>query len=153
PDPLLRRLAVDAARDRMRICSPFIPALSGRGVGSSRTRRRVREPAATRARPFPLRTRRPPMASDRTLRTRGRLSLHRAALAAPVLLACVVALASARPARAGSDQWDDAVFCSDWYAKHPAVTLDLDKQRRCLIAIASTYLDGEEGSIAPEDIL
>jgi hypothetical protein len=73
--------------------------------------------------------------------------------AAPVLLACVVALAATRPARAGSDQWDDAVYCSDWYAKHPAVTLDLDKQRRCLIAIASTYLDGEEGSIAPDDIL
>jgi hypothetical protein len=65
----------------------------------------------------------------------------------------VVLAAPANPVKAASDQWDDAVFCSDWYAAHPNVSLDADKQGRCLIAIASTYLNGEEGSIAPEDIL
>ena len=69
-------------------------------------------------------------------------------------LAVLVALAApASPGSAASDQWDDPVFCSGWYADHPGASLDGDKQRRCLIAIASTYLNGEEGSIPPEDIL
>jgi hypothetical protein len=71
------------------------------------------------------------------------------------VLAALTFVMAAPPSSAWADdaQFDDPYYCSDWYATHPSNSLSPDKQRRCLIAIASTYLDAEEGSITPEEVL
>jgi hypothetical protein len=50
-------------------------------------------------------------------------------------------------------QWDDAVFCSRWLARHGNNSLPPELNERCVLAIATTYIDGEQNSIPPEDIL
>jgi hypothetical protein len=57
------------------------------------------------------------------------------------------------PAVADGDRYDDPYYCLGWYATHPDSSLSREKHRTCMIAIASTYLDGEENSIDPDDIL
>jgi hypothetical protein len=48
---------------------------------------------------------------------------------------------------------DDARSCSELLAKHADNSLPVELNERCVQAIATTYINGEENSIKPEDIL
>lgn len=55
---------------------------------------------------------------------------------------------SAQEAPAADTRHDEAVSCSNWLRDHSGG--DSEKHRRCVIAVASTYVDAEENS-APEE--
>jgi hypothetical protein len=44
-------------------------------------------------------------------------------------------------------RYDDAGFCSGWLRDHEAGS---PNRRRCVIAVATTYIDGEENTLPPE---
>ena len=67
----------------------------------------------------------------------------RAALLAVVLLA-------GSGAKAQTADYDEAVHCSQRLAGAEANTLTGEARRRCIIAIATTYIEGEQNSIPPE---
>jgi hypothetical protein len=48
---------------------------------------------------------------------------------------------------------DDARFCTTWLALHGDGSLSAGDHRRCMIAIASTYVDAEENSAANTQVL
>jgi hypothetical protein len=58
-------------------------------------------------------------------------------------------LAGTAAATSGDARYDDAVFCSKWLGDHGSRGAP-DKHRRCVIAVASTYVNAEENSLAPE---
>jgi hypothetical protein len=49
--------------------------------------------------------------------------------------------------------FDDPTFCSNWLARHGDNALPTELNERCVLAIATTYIDGEQNSIPPDDIL
>ncbi len=49
--------------------------------------------------------------------------------------------------------YNDAKYCSRHFAMHGDVSLPADAQRKCVIAIASTYVNGEENTAPMEDML
>jgi hypothetical protein len=53
---------------------------------------------------------------------------------------------------AGADdsRYDDAAFCSKWLADPALRAFPADAHRRCVIAIASTYINAEENSLPPD---
>ena len=82
-------------------------------------------------------------------------------VATPLLIVLVafgaVASASAKAAsntnQTKDGQFDSAVFCSRWLAAHGDHSLPTELNERCVLAIATTYIDGEQNSIPPEKIL
>src|SRR3954462_144839 len=85
----------------------------------------------------------------------------RVALAFPLLVAVIAfgeTTASGAGGGAGANppglqRFDDAVLCSNWLASHGADSLPPELNERCIEAIATTYIDGEQNSIPPENIL
>jgi hypothetical protein len=65
------------------------------------------------------------------------------------LFAMLGVLAGTAAAASGDAQYDDAVFCSKWLVDHGAREAP-DRHRRCVVAVASTYVNAEENSLAPE---
>ena len=49
--------------------------------------------------------------------------------------------------------YDDSTWCSAYLASHPDSALSPDQHRRCVIAIATTYIEGEQNGIPPEQEL
>ena len=66
---------------------------------------------------------------------------------AAILLA--IGALSSEDALAADAPHDEAVSCSNWLRNHDSAG-PLEKRRRCVIAVASTYVDAEENS-APEE--
>jgi hypothetical protein len=62
--------------------------------------------------------------------------------------ATVAAAPNARPA-----DYTDPAFCSSWIAAYGDGSLTAEQHRSCVLAIASTYVDGEANVIPPADIL
>jgi hypothetical protein len=60
---------------------------------------------------------------------------------------------TADPVASGSQKFDDPVFCSNFLQKHGDNSLSIELNERCVLAIATTYIDGEQNSIPPEQIL
>jgi hypothetical protein len=50
-------------------------------------------------------------------------------------------------------RFDEAKFCSRWLADNDGKPQAPEDHRRCVIAVASTYINAEENSIPPEDQL
>jgi hypothetical protein len=73
-------------------------------------------------------------------------------LAISLCLAGILSGSSATAAMPHSDlgRYDDAGFCSKWLRSHPEEPLSSDRRRHCVIAVATTYIDAEENSLAPE---
>jgi hypothetical protein len=49
--------------------------------------------------------------------------------------------------------YDDATFCTTWIGEHGDASLTADQHRRCMIAIATSYIDAEENSAPAYQIL
>jgi hypothetical protein len=60
--------------------------------------------------------------------------------------------AGAAVAASGDARYDDAVFCSKWLRDHGPGEAS-DRRRRCVIAVASTYVNAEENSASEDDQL
>lgn len=54
---------------------------------------------------------------------------------------------------AADAKYDDAKYCSKHFARHGDASLPTDAQRQCVIAIASTYVNGEENTTPMADML
>jgi hypothetical protein len=67
------------------------------------------------------------------------------AICALAILPC--AGANAAMPHAGLGRYDDAGFCSKWLRDHEASSPD---RRRCVVAVATTYIDAEENTLPPE---
>jgi hypothetical protein len=68
------------------------------------------------------------------------------------MAACAALIGSAAGAASpplGHARYDDAGFCSRWLADHGDAPQS-SNHRRCVIAVASTYIDAEENSLPPE---
>ena len=61
-----------------------------------------------------------------------------------------IALLAASGARAETAEYDEAVRCSHQLAGPEANSLIGEARRRCIVAIATTYIEGEQNSIPPE---
>jgi hypothetical protein len=57
------------------------------------------------------------------------------------------------PASDGPGRFDDPTFCSNWLARHGDNAQPAEPNERCVLAVATTYIDGEQNSIKPEEIL
>jgi hypothetical protein len=53
----------------------------------------------------------------------------------------------------GDGKYDDAAYCSKFLATHPDTALTPVRHRSCMIAIATTYIESEQNSIPPEQML
>jgi hypothetical protein len=56
----------------------------------------------------------------------------------------------ATAASPASGSFADALACSVWLAAHGGRIDDPTENRRCVVAVATTYIDAEENSIPPE---
>ena len=70
----------------------------------------------------------------------------------PGIVGAVAMMCLASPAVGAKDgpsagKYDDPHFCSGWLAQHGDSSLSPAALRRCVVAIASTYIDAEENSI------
>jgi hypothetical protein len=63
-------------------------------------------------------------------------------------LAAFAAFLVIHPAASASPP--DSVPCSAFLAAHPATMPQSDQRRACVVAVAGTYIDVEENSLAPE---
>lgn len=70
--------------------------------------------------------------------------------AATLLLA---GCAAVTPASVSDARYDDGPFCSKWLAEHEGKPQSPEDHRRCIIAVAGTYIAGEENSASPEQQL
>jgi hypothetical protein len=61
-----------------------------------------------------------------------------------------VALLAASSASAQSADYDEAVRCSQRLAGAGTGTLTGEARRRCIVAVATTYIEGEQNSIPPD---
>jgi hypothetical protein len=50
-------------------------------------------------------------------------------------------------------RFDDPQFCLRWLTEHADSSVPDPLRRHCIVTIASTYLDGDENSITPDEIL
>ena len=71
----------------------------------------------------------------------------------PFIFSLLFALTTNVHADASDVDYNDAKYCSNYFAKHGDVSLPPDSQRRCMIAIASTYVNGEENTTPMGDML
>jgi hypothetical protein len=73
-------------------------------------------------------------------------------LAFSLCLAAILTGSSAFAAMPHVDlgRYDNAGFCSKWLRDHPREPLSSERRRHCVIAVATTYIDAEENSLAPE---
>lgn len=74
-------------------------------------------------------------------------------MAYPFIYGLFLALGSTLHAHAFDVDYSDAKYCSYYFATHGDVSLPPDTQRRCVIAIASTYVDGEANATPMADML
>ena len=65
-------------------------------------------------------------------------------------IVAATALLAASGARAATGNYDEAVRCSHVLAGPDAASLTGAARRNCIVAVAATYIDGEENSIPPE---
>ena len=68
---------------------------------------------------------------------------------------CLIGILSGSSAHAAMPhpayhRYDDADFCSEWLRTHTQEPLSSDRRKHCVIAVATTYIDAEENSLAPE---
>jgi hypothetical protein len=82
----------------------------------------------------------------RPLRSTILLGLTAVAMLAPFAVA-------AGTAQADTPNFDDAAFCSKYLSTHDDKSLPPAAHRRCVLAIATTYILGEENTIPPEQEL
>jgi len=77
-----------------------------------------------------------------------------ALVAVPIVAALTVAgLGAAHGTSTASSSYDDPYFCSSWIQTYGDSSLTPDDHHRCMLAIAETYINGEENSIPPDKIL
>jgi hypothetical protein len=70
-----------------------------------------------------------------------------------LLLGFGASTASASDTGSGGGKYDDAAFCSKFLAAHLDTALTPVQYRSCMIAIATTYIESEQNSIPPEQML
>ena len=61
-----------------------------------------------------------------------------------------IALVAATGVRADTEDYYEAVRCSHALADPDSGKLSADARRKCIVAVATTYIEGEENSIPPE---
>ena len=69
---------------------------------------------------------------------------------ATALLPMVLLAGCVTPASFTDARFDDGRFCSRWLAEHDGKPQIAEDHRRCVIAVASTYIAAEENSAPPE---
>ena len=65
----------------------------------------------------------------------------------------ILLFAGAVPVWGADADYNDAKYCSRHFAEHGDISLPPDAQRTCVIAIASTYVNGEENTTPMADML
>lgn len=70
-----------------------------------------------------------------------------------LVIGVFILLATVAQAWATDTDYSDALYCSHHFAKHGDVSLPPEAQRECVIAIASTYVNGEENTTPMADML